>query len=60
MLSAREDRVNMTIWKGTTMEKAHSRYSPLVTQLLTLVIYQANMEQKSRMAATELTVMNSV
>ena len=52
--------MNITIWKGTTMEKAHSRYRALVILFTTRVIYQANMEQKMRMASTEVTVMRTV
>ena len=40
-VSAVLDRVNMTIWKGTTIEKTISRFIPLDSRLLTRVRYPA-------------------
>ena len=51
-VSAVLDRVNMTIWKGTTMEKTMSRFMNLLSLLFTRVRYQPVMEQHSRMRAT--------
>mgnify|MGYP006981096776 CR=1 FL=1 len=39
-VSAVLDRVNMTIWKGTTMEKTMSRFMNLLSLLFTRVRYQ--------------------
>ena len=58
--SVTRDRVNMTIWKGTTMENTQSRYKNLVARLFTRVINQANMEVQIRMTSTEPTVMTTV
>ena len=57
-LSAVWDRVNITIWNGTTMENANSKYIILLNALFTRVIYHAHMEQKSKIAATEVMVIN--
>ncbi len=58
--SVTRERVNITIWKGTTMEKTHRRYKSLVAVLFTRVIYQANMEVQSRMTTTDPTVITTV
>ena len=55
--SAVLDRVNMTIWKGTTMENTISRFINLLSLLFTRVRYQPVMEQHSRISATLVTVM---
>ena len=57
-VSAGLDRVNMTIWNGTTMEKTMSRFMNLLSLLLTRVRYQPVMEQHSRMSTTLDTVMS--
>lgn len=49
-------RGNMTIWKGTTMLAINARYISLATQLLTLTIHHAHMEQHSRISATDPSV----
>ena len=49
--------VNMTIWKGTTMENTISRFMNLLSLLFTRVRYQPVMEQHSRISATLVTVM---
>ena len=54
------ERVNMTIWKGTTMEKAHRPYSSLVKRVWTRVMYQANMLQKMSIAKTLVTVISTL
>ena len=56
-VSAVLDRVNMTIWKGTTIEKTISRFIPLDRTLWTRVRYQPHMEQQSRIKKTLVTVM---
>ena len=56
-VSAVLDRVNMTIWKGTTMEKTISRFIPLDSRLCTRVRYQPHMEQHSKIRNTLVTVM---
>ena len=58
-VSAVLERVNMTIWNGTTIENAHSRYISLETLEVTRVMYQPHIEQHSRMSTTEVTVMTS-
>ena len=55
--SAVLDRVNMTIWKGTTMENTISRFMNLLSLLFTRVRYQPVMEQHSRISTTLVTVM---
>ena len=49
-------RVNISIWKGTTMENTNRKYTSFVKMFSTRVIYQAHMEQNSKIAATEVTV----
>ena len=51
-VSAVLDRVNMTIWKGTTIEKMMSRFMNLLSLLFTRVRYQPVIEQQSRMSTT--------
>ena len=58
-MSAVLESVNMTIWNGTTMENAHSRYISLDTVELTRVMYQAHMEQHRMIRMTEVIVMIS-
>ena len=54
------ERVNITIWNGTTMENRHSMYMVFVSVLVTRLMYQAHMEVQSRITATENTVINNV
>jgi len=54
------DRVNITIWKGTTMDSTNRKYSALLTTPFTRVMYQAHMEQHTRIRATEVRVMTRV
>ena len=56
-VSAVLERVNMTIWKGTTIENTMSRFINLLSLLFTRVRYQPVMEQHSRMRTTLETVM---
>ena len=58
--SATRDRVNITIWKGTTMENTQSRYRIFVNFVFTLVIYQAHMDVHTRITSTEPTVISTV
>ncbi len=58
--SVTRDKVNITIWKGTTMENTHRVYSVLVVRLLTRVMNQANMDVQIRITTTEPTVMTRV
>ena len=60
VLSATKDSVNITIWKGTTMENTHSRYNAWVNFDFTLVIYQAHIDVQIRITSTEPTVINTV
>ena len=57
-VSAVLDRVNMTIWKGTTIEKTMSRFMNLLSLLFTRVRYQPVIEQQSRMSATLVRVIS--
>ena len=50
--SAVLDKVNMTIWKGTTMENTISKFMNLLSLLFTRVRYQPVMEQHSRISTT--------
>lgn len=54
------DRVNMTIWKGTTMENTHRKYSALQNREFTRAIYQAAMEVHSRMRAVDRRVITTL
>ncbi len=58
-LSAKPESVNMSIWKGTTMENTKRKYTALQKRLFTRTTYQAHMEQHTRISATEVTVMMS-
>ena len=58
-VSAVLERVNITIWNGTTMENAQSRYISLETVPVTRVMYQPHIEQHSRIRMTEVTVITS-
>ena len=57
-VSAVLDRVNMTIWKGTTIEKTMSRFMNLLSLLFTRVRYQPVIEQQSRMSTTLVRVIS--
>ena len=48
--------MNISIWKGTTMEKTKRKYSALEYQVRTRVMNQAHMEQQIRISAAESTV----
>ena len=54
------DRVNMTIWKGTTMENTHRKYSALQNREFTRAIYQAAMEVHSRIRAVDRMVITTL
>ena len=56
-VSAVLERVNITIWNGTTIEKTHSKYIALEIAEVTRVMYQPHIEQHSRISSTEETVM---
>ena len=58
--SAVRDRVNMTIWKGTTMENTHRKYSALQNTEFTRAIYHAAMEVHTRIRAVDSTVMTTL
>ena len=58
--SAVLDRVNITIWKGTTMENTHRKYSALQKGESTRAMYQAAMEVPMRMRAVDSTVMTTL
>ena len=58
--SATSDKVNITIWNGTTMENTQSKYNSFVNLLFTLVIYHAHIEVHTRITSTEPTVINTV
>ena len=60
VLSATRDKVNITIWNGTTMENTHRRYRTFVNFVFTLVMYQAHMEVQIRITSTEPRVINTV
>ena len=55
-VSAVLERVNITIWKGTTMENTISRFMNLLSLLFTRVRYQPVIEQHSKIKNTLLTV----
>ena len=59
-LSAVLDSVNITIWNGTTMENANRKYKPEDTNPFTLVIYQEHMEQRRRIATTDVNVITTL
>ena len=48
--------MNISIWKGTTMENTNRKYTILVKKFSTRVMNHAHMEQHSRMATTEVMV----
>ena len=47
-VSAVLDRVNITIWKGTTMENTQAKYTMRQNRESTRAMYQAAMEVNSR------------
>ena len=55
-VSAVLERVNITIWNGTTIENTQSRYIALEIMELTRVMYQPHIEQHSRISTTEVIV----
>ena len=59
-LSAVLERVNITIWKGTTMENTHRKYSALQKTEFTRAMYQAAMEVPIRIRAVERMVMTTL
>ena len=55
-VSAVLERVNITIWNGTTIENTQSRYIALEIMELTRGMYQPHIEQHSRISTTEVIV----
>ena len=52
------ERVNITIWNGTTIENTHRKYTILLKTLPTREIYHAAMDVHRRISAEETIVMN--
>ncbi len=59
-VSAVLDSVNITIWKGTTIEKMQSVYRILQNLESTRAMYQAAMEQQMRISTVESTVIRAL
>ncbi len=58
--SATSDKVNITIWNGTTMVNTQNKYNSFVNLLFTRAIYHAHIEVHTRITRTEPTVINTV
>ena len=59
-VSAVRASVNITIWKGTTMENTHRKYTILLSRLPTREIYHAAMEVHSRIRTVETMVIKKL